>query len=99
MAKFQDEVARALYNRSIEEGLEDQAGCVDEGGWAGLVKAPLVEGDGRVGAIIQQDEDGFVSAELFDDEDELTKAWEEVVDDLEDGDDDDDDDETSSLAD
>jgi hypothetical protein len=68
MSKFNNALAERLHEISLEGGHDDEIGSVDELGWAGLF---LMEK-----AILIEDSQGFVDAEVFDTVQDVGIEWE-----------------------
>lgn len=70
-SKFNSPLAERLYQRSLEGAQTDTIGSVDELGWCGRFNDEL--------AILFQDEQGFVWADVYDTPAKLELAWTELV--------------------
>jgi hypothetical protein len=85
------------------DGVDEEAGSVDTGGWYGLFRAPVVASVAELddalqamwndldadtqrelqhqkgGMIMNQDSDGFVNVDLYDNDADLSAEWDWVV--------------------
>ena len=88
------ELARVLYDFSLDSGQDEDVGAVDEGGYFMLfLGLTPKEVGGKIGkikaAIVEEDSQGFVSASYYESDAEAQSAWDEIVDSFQgDGDDD-----------
>lgn len=80
--KFSSNEAEELYNWSLEGGADDECGDVGVCGfWACVFKGEL-EDSGLFlydYYILIEDDQGFVSAEAFDDAEALEARWQELL--------------------
>lgn len=72
MTKYQSDMAKRLHERFDPE---DTVGDKDEIGWAGLYLA----GSPFSGAILREDNLGFVSIDMYQDSGEIQMAWEATM--------------------
>jgi hypothetical protein len=66
--KFENELAKKLYEVSLESGQDEEVGDSSISTWAALFKPEL--------AILYEDSQGFITADEFEDEESLMKHWE-----------------------
>jgi hypothetical protein len=92
VGKFDDNVAERIYQDSLD-GTDDQLGDVENFGWYGLVKygdeAPIrvKERDGEISnitaAIVEVDDQGFVSVHEYSSNEDVGREWKKVQEDYE----------------
>lgn len=66
--KFENELAKKLYEVSLESGQDEEVGDSSIDTWAALFKPEL--------AILYEDSQGFITVDEFEDEESLMKHWE-----------------------
>lgn len=88
--KFDTILDSFVYHYSLD-GCDEEAGSVLENGmWYGLIQGtmrftePLTPAERRlidstIGVIVSENDQGFFHVEYFDSEDDLDKAWAEVL--------------------
>jgi hypothetical protein len=106
------DVAEVLYDATMNGMQDEEVGDVSETGmWSGIFRGVEVR-DGELqdgfpgGYIVQEDEQGFFTYTEFDDDEELEKSWEWILEqdketrgeEDDDDDDEDDDDEMDAEA-
>lgn len=79
------ELCRVLYDFSLDSGQDEDIGAVDEGGYYMLfLGLTAKEVGGNIGgikaAILEENEQGFVSASYYDSDVEAQAAWNALVD-------------------
>jgi hypothetical protein len=79
------DVAEILYDATMNGMQDEEAGDVQETGmWSGIFRGVEVR-DGELqdgfpgGYIVQEDEQGFFTYTEFDDDEELEKSWEWIM--------------------
>ena len=87
--KFPDEIAERLWDITLENGQDDDVGDVSEYGfWAALILETEIEGTNARNFIIEEDEQGFISYQVFDSQEAAEKKWAailELIDKLDEG--------------
>ena len=66
----ESEIARDLYEASLDGFEDDQIGDVNEMGWYGRFN--------KENAILSEDDSGFVHVEHFKNKEQLDRAWKEI---------------------
>lgn len=79
--KFENKATEIVYEMTLDGG-GDECGDVEGPGWFGKVEGPFDEPGLKKykGAIIQQDNSGFVYSEFFTSKEKLKKKWKKVED-------------------
>jgi hypothetical protein len=93
--KFYTMLDAAVWEASLDGGPDEESGSVDELGWSGLVRAPILDATceqwaeltdeerafvaAHAGAILFEDSQGFVSVDYFETAAALDAAWAKVV--------------------
>lgn len=81
LGKFEGEtyLCRAIYDLSLEGGLDDELGESEGFGWYGKFSG-RIRNRGPFHVIINENSVGFVGCQFYDNEKQLDKAWRELED-------------------
>lgn len=71
MGKFQDDYTEQLYERSLDQGHDEETGEVDAMGWFAIFRDELT--------IINQTSQGFVYSQIYESAEEMETNWERIV--------------------
>ena len=88
--KFNTVLDSLVYDLSLDGGADEETGSVTENGWYGLMRGPVsvpssnlttseaMYLERQAGAILSENDQGFVSVEYFETVGELDEAWAQI---------------------
>jgi hypothetical protein len=79
---FNSDFADALYNATLDGGVDEEYGGLNEGVWYGKMKLDDLDitedGNPVYGVILRETPDGFFDYETFDTKEIFDKSWERI---------------------